>query len=65
MATRCKNPLPPPRKSGVLILTNLEKLQAVDRSQRTSPPVLVCRLYQLEAFDKFMKKVLDQKGGSW
>lgn len=65
MTYRCRHTLPLPRKPGVLILTNLEKIQAIDRSQRKPPPILVYRRYQLEAFDKFMKKVLDCKGGSW
>jgi len=45
-------------------LTHLEKFQAIDRSQRT-PPVVKMYDYQKEAFDKFMKKALDCKGGTW
>ena len=67
MTDRYRKPLPLPKTPKfieVKRLTHLEKFQAIDRSQRKAPVVRLYQ-YQKDAFDKFMKKVLDCKGGTW
>ena len=40
----------------VLILTNLERMQAIDRSQRTPLPVKI-----FDVDDDFLKRIIDKK----